>query len=101
MSNILGADITLNVSIEKINGLTMDDLDFKCLFFTTIGQCLQLDKSQLIRVDSSNYLACINTADLSCGKLFMRIYVKVPDSNYEKKHRLEIVNVDTGVLLVK
>lgn len=101
MSDILGADITLNISIEKINGFTMDDLDFKCLFFTTVGQYLQLDKSQLVRVDSSNYLACINTIDFSCGKLFMRVYVKVPDSNYKKMHRLEIVSVDTGVLLVK
>lgn len=101
MSDILGADITLNISIEKINGLTMDDLDFKCSFFTINGQYLQLDKSQLVRVDNSNYLACINTVDLSCGKLSMRIYVKVPDSNYEKGYRLEIANVDTGILLVK
>ena len=101
MHDIIGSDITLNISINRIGNLTMDKLSFTVRFFTPGGPYIELHKDQLKRIDADNYIACVNTASLKSGKLLMRAYISIPDQYYPDGNRVEIAEVDTNIYLAK
>lgn len=85
-----GTDIKINVSFDAGNGLTMDDLDFYCIFFCGTKKC-KVPKSSMIRVDESNYVACIRGDNTTKGEIYCEVKIKVPDADFDDGLRNEVV----------
>ena len=104
MSKVIsGTQLKLNVNIEPIDGLTMTDYDFKVQLISGViaPQVKEFSKNQLIKEDDNNYVVPFNTADVGLGKIICRVEAYLPDSDFEDDRRLEIIEIDTGIEVVK
>ncbi len=96
MSNV-GTELKINVHVEPIDGFHMSDYDFTCRFYIYANRYVELGKSEMIRVDDDNYIACIDSGKLSAGLIMLRITAQIPDSDFPDGIRTEIETVSTGV----
>lgn len=96
MSNV-GTELKINVHVEPIDGFHMSDYDFACRFYIYTNRYVELKKSEMIKVDEDNYIACIDSSTLGAGAIMMRITAQIPDADFPDGLRTEIEKVPTGV----
>lgn len=92
-----GTELKLNVSIEPIGGYSMDDYDFDVEFYCYSNRKVMLNKSALIKDDSNNYLAIVDTKNLGTGALKCRVTAQIPDADCNDGIRTEVLVLDTGI----
>lgn len=95
----LGTEFKINVHVEPIDGLHMSDYDFTCRFYIYTNRNVEISKSEMIRVDDDNYIACIDSSKLGVGTIMMRIIVQIPDADFPDGLRTEIETISTGLVI--
>jgi hypothetical protein len=85
-----GTQFVINVTMEPMDNLHMADVDFKAKFYVYQNKSLELDKSEMVKVDDDNYLAFVDSAKVGKGQIKYRLFVYVPDENWEGGQRLMI-----------
>lgn len=95
----LGTEFKINVHVEPIDGLHMSDYDFTCRFYIYTNRNVEISKSEMIRVDDDNYIACIDSSKLSVGTIMMRIIAQIPDADFPDGLRTEIETISTGLVI--
>ncbi|WP_296122606.1 hypothetical protein [uncultured Bacteroides sp.] len=100
MSSI-GTELKINVHVEPIDGFHMSDYDFTCRFYIYANRYVELGKSEMIRMDDDNYIACIDSSKLGTGNIMMRIMAYIPDADFSDGFRTEVETVDTMVIIRK
>ena len=98
---IVGTEFKIQVSIDPVDSIPMSGMEFTCMFYTSMDKPYIVEKSQMIKVDDSNYIALVDTAEMNAGSLRNRITVDIPDSDFSDGYRKEIKDVDTGIKLYK
>lgn len=88
------AEFKLNVSMEPIDGYHMGDVDFICIFHTG-SRKVTLEKSQMIPIDTNNYVACLKSKELGRGTLTVMYQAAIPDNDFDDGFRDEVVVVKT------
>lgn len=83
----LGTQFTIKVGMEPMDGFHMADLPFKARFYVYTNRYVEIDKSEMIKVDADNYLALVDSSKVGAGQIVYRLYVDVPDANWEKEYR--------------
>ena len=99
-----GTDLKVNVHIEPIDGITMDDMLFSCLFFTSSNiKTVNVSKKSMKRVDENNYIAVVCSDRTGPGKLKARLTAFIPDEDVAEHNgmRKEVVELDTGIVINK
>lgn len=97
-----GTEIKLSVSIDPIDGKTMDDYDFEIELYVSGGNAVKKTKDECIRVDANNYIVTLDTNALNkVGKLILKVTAHIEDGAFEDNTRTEVSCVDTGVVIVK
>lgn len=94
-------EFKINVHVEPIDGYTMDNYDFFCEFYIYSNRRVRIKKKEMIRMDDSNYVACIDSSKLGVGMVRMRIIAYIPDSDFSDGLRTEVEEVSTGVEIGK
>lgn len=100
MSSI-GTELKINVHVEPIDGFHMSGYDFTCRFYIYANRYVELGKSEMIRMDDDNYIACIDSSKLGTGNIMMRIMAYIPDADFSDGFRTEVETVDTMVIIRK
>lgn len=95
----LGTEFKINVHVEPIDGLHMSDYDFTCRFYIYTNRNVEISKSEMIRVDDDNYIACIDSSKLGVGTIMMRITAQIPDADFPDGLRTEIETISTGLVI--
>ena len=95
----LGTEFKINVHVEPIDGLHMSDYDFTCRFYIYTTRNVEISKSEMIRVDDDNYIACIDSNKLGVGTIMMRIIAQIPDADFPDGLRTEIETISTGLVI--
>lgn len=95
----LGTEFKINVHVEPIDGLHMSDYDFTCRFHIYTNRNVEISKSEMIRVDDDNYIACIDSSKLGVGTIMMRIIAQIPDADFPDGLRTEIETISTGLVI--
>jgi hypothetical protein len=85
-----GTQFVINVNMTPMNGVHMADVDFKAKFYVYTSKVLELDKSVMVKVDEDNYLAFVDSTKVGKGQIKYRLFVKVPDENWESGYRIVI-----------
>lgn len=98
MSNV-GTELKINVHVEPIDGFHMSDYDFTCRFYIYTNRNVEISKSEMIRVDDDNYIACIDSSKLGVGTIMMRIIAQIPDVDFPDGLRTEIETISTGLVI--
>lgn len=100
---ILGTKLKRNINIQPVDGITMDSYYFQVEFISDplSPKRVIIEKGEAKRVDSNNYIVPIDTSLLSVGRLICYVTAHIPDDDFSDGVRVEIVEVDTGVELVK
>lgn len=93
----LGADLKLNLSIEPINGYSMEDYDFEVKLSSSPFKSITMKKNELIAVDKDNYLVCFSTLDVGSGALKALVFAQIPDEDFKKGYRNEPIDIDTNI----
>lgn len=97
-----GTEIKLSVSIDPIDGKTMDNYDFEIELYVYGSNAVKKTKDECIKVDANNYIVTLDTNALSrVGKLILKVTAYIPDGDFDDNLRTEVSCVDTGVLIVK
>jgi hypothetical protein len=85
-----GTQFVINVNMTPMNGVHMADVDFKAKFYVYTNKVLELDRSVMVKVDEDNYLAFVDSTKVGKGQIKYRLFVKVPDENWESGYRIVI-----------
>lgn len=96
----IGTQIKLAVTLQCA-GLTMDDFGFSVDFYTNPSRAVTIAKSGMIRESESQYVAIIDTADMSAGEIKMRVTADIPDDDLDGGLRKEILTQGTGISIRK
>lgn len=88
----LGTQFVINVDMTPMDGVHMADVEFKARFYVSQNKFLEVDKSDMIKVDEDNYLALVDSAKVGRGQIKYRLFVQVPDEYWEGGYRLVISN---------
>lgn len=95
----LGTDKKLVVSIEPVDGLSMDDYDFKVEVYAK-GRPITITKEQSKKRDKDNYTICVDTAKVGKGPMMAKVIAYIPDADFDDMLRTEISIVDTNIDVV-
>lgn len=98
MSSI-GTQLKINIHIDEIDGYTMNDMDFECLFYIFPNRNILLYKKDMIKADNDNYVACIDSSKIGKGAVMVKVTAYVPDADFEGGFRKEIETVYTGITI--
>lgn len=96
MATDLGTVYKLNVNIELPSGITMDDVEFSCRFYTFI-KSVDIDKKDMIRLDANNYIAVLDSSLVGRGSIKNQVTVYIPDSDITGGLRKEIYTEETTI----
>lgn len=99
----LGSDFKMNVHMDNIDGYSMDDVDFKCVFYTKSSKKVVLPKDEMIPIRDSNYVsyvAPLHSLDLGIGALKIVYEADIPDNDFDNALRHEIVPITTDIKIV-
>lgn len=102
MANIIiGTDLKNLVKIDSIGDYEMKDMDFSIDVIGT--ESISFKKEQCIPENNGTdgYKVCYNTADLGLGKVKIRVYVHLVDSDFEDGKRTEIIDLDPKINIIK
>ncbi len=94
-----GGDFKVNVHFDPIEDTGMDDVDFRCTFYVKSDRSVKVEKKDMIRIDSGNFVACMNSEKLSRGAVMMRIEADFPDTDFATGIRKEVEVVYTGIVI--
>lgn len=95
MQTDLGTIYKLNIHIEGLPS-TMDDVDFRCKFYTFRNE-LTVYKKEMIRIDENNYMAVVDSSLLGRGKIKVQTTIHVPDTDIPGGIRTEIYTEYTDI----
>lgn len=93
-----GSDLKLllNVGVEDV---AMNTVNFKAVF--TIGtKSLTLKKENLIRIDDEHYLACIKAKNTTKGNVSVKVYLDIPDADFEDNIYTIVKVIETKINIV-
>lgn len=97
-----GTEIKLPVSIDPIDGITMDSYDFEIELYVTGSNVVKKNKNECIRIDSNSYVVTLDTNALDkVGKLILKVTAYIPDGDFDDNIRTEVSCIDTGVVILK
>ena len=97
----LGTEIKLNISIPPLGDVTMDDYDFSLEVYCSQKRVVTISKKDLIRMDSENYVALIDTSELGAGDIKCKVIAYIPDWDFPDKTRTEISVYETDIQVYK
>lgn len=97
----LGTELKLNISVEPVDGLTMDDYDFNVDVYCTPKKTVHAEKDKCVRVDDSNYIVLVDTNIVGTGDLTCKVTAYIPDGDFPDSLRTEVVCTDVGLKVVK
>ena len=98
---LLNGDVKLNIHLEPIDGLTMDDYDFDVEVYCSTRNVLTFRKTDLKRVDESNFQLAFNTGDVGVGEIKVRVIARIPDGDFSDGVRDELWEMSTKIQVVK
>lgn len=97
-----GTEIKLSVSIDPIDGKTMDDYDFEIKLYVSGSNAVKKTKMGCIRVDANNYIVILDMNALNrVGKLILKVIAHIPDGDFDDGLRTEVSCVNTGIIIEK
>lgn len=97
----LGTEIKLNISIPPFGNVTMDDYDFSLEVYCSQKRVVTISKKDLIRMDSENYVALIDTSELGASDIKCKVIAYIPDWDFPDKTRTEISVYETDIQVYK
>jgi hypothetical protein len=95
-----GTEVKLNVNISPIEGMSMENYEFKVQCFTSARKVITIGKEKAIKVDADNYKVCVDTTGIGSGELRCKITAYLPDNDFADKLRTEVVEVATNITIV-
>lgn len=98
---VLGTEIKINIHAEPIDGLSMNDYDFFCDFFSFPNKKVRIHKSEMIVVDNDNYIASMDSTNIGVGNIKVRMTASVPDTNFSDGIRTEIAEYTTDIVILR
>ena len=97
---IQGSEFKINVNMDPIDGNSMSNTFFKCIF-SCGDKSITLDKDDMIQVNDNNYVAPLNSSKLGIGNIKIRYEVDIPDEDFDDGYRHEIAIINTGINIIK
>lgn len=97
----LGTTIKLNVHLETDKSADMDNMEFVCDFYVYPDKVVTRTKNEMRRIDAQNYVATVDTAQLTQGELKMRYRLAVEDEDFDDNERRDVSVVSTGVYICR
>lgn len=94
-----GSEIKLNIHIEPLDGLTMEDYDFKVDVFTSAKNHQTITKAEAKKVDANNYLIMVDTSRVGLGPLRCGVTAYIPDGDFDDALRTEFALIETGLVV--
>lgn len=99
MPSSIGSKKKINVFAELGNGLHLSDVNFRVRIFTQTRHA-DYQKDELIKVDDDNYLCKVDTTKLGAGEYWVKLYVDMPDADFEDGIRPEVLTFPSGLKMM-
>lgn len=97
----LGTELKLNIHIEPIDSFTMDNYNFHIDVFVSPKKVVSIPKSDSVRIDENNYIVLVDTSEVGAGDIIAKVVAEIPDSDFKDGLRTEVVQIQTGITVVK
>lgn len=100
-SPFIGTELKLNINIKPIGSITMDDYDFYVEIYCHTKKVIVIQKKDAIRVDENNYIVLVNSSEIGAGEVKCKVTAYIPDGDFNDGLRTEVVEVITGITIIK
>lgn len=100
MANV-GTEFKVNIGMQPIGETHLSGCDFNVVFYTNGLKEHTVEKAEMIKVDDDNYLALVDSKKTGSGELRARVFVYLPDADFEDGFRTEVVDLSTGIVISK
>lgn len=97
----LGTEMKINISVATVGDLTMDDYEFFVEFYCSAKRVVTLKKEEGIRMDSNNYVFCVDSNETGPGLLKCKLTAYIPDGDFDDGFRTEVKGVHTKINIIK
>ena len=94
---LVGTEKVLNLNLQPISGLTMDEYDFEITVWCFPKKTITIRKSEMMRVDSSNYEFIVDTEKTGSGTINVQVTAQIPDKRFDDGFRKEVVLIETDI----
>jgi len=95
----LGSDVKILVDAELSDGMKMEDVDFDVTVYNADMKDVQHEytKAQCLLTTDGNYIVLVDSEDLGIGLYMVKVTFKIPDTDYVKGYRKEVVRINPHV----
>ena len=94
-----GSDIKLKINVDFGENVNMDETDFDVKLISG-SKSIVLEKSQLIKVDSNNYIACVKSPDTSRGSIRVEVRFKLVDTDFSDNIQNVVSVCEPGIKII-
>lgn len=96
---IMGSDAKIPVKYELPDGLTMKEVPFTVTVYNTVKKdaSIEIQKSECVEENFNEYIVLVDTEELGIGIYMMKVVFQIPDSDYVKGYRKEVVKINPKI----
>lgn len=88
----------LLISLNPIDGLTMDDYPWSIKVYTAI-KSYTMDKKDLARKDENTYYHFVEPTKLDAGRVYVDVIARIPDNDAPSGERIEGITFTTNLYI--
>lgn len=92
----LGSDVKIAFTADLPDGLLLKDIEFsgKVINADTAAD-MPFDKSDCVmRDDGAYYVVLVDTEEMGVGMYMLKLTVQIPDTDYQRGYRKEVININ-------
>ena len=99
----LGSDVKIEFTAELPDGLKLADVDFSGKVINADAKNTDIDftKADCIMTDEGeSYVLLVDTEETGVGMLLLKLTVHIPDTDYQRGYRKEVININPNVRVI-
>lgn len=97
----IGSDAKIEFTADLPDGLKMSDIDFSgdVINAETAGKVAFTKADCAMVDDGESYVVMVDTEETGIGMLMLRLVVKIPDTDFQRGYRREVVKINPKVIV--
>ena len=92
----LGSDVKIAFTADLPDGLLLKDIEFSGnVINADTAEDTAFDKSECVMIDGGeSYVVMVDTDEMGVGTYMMKLTVHIPDTDYQRGYRKEVININ-------
>ena len=98
----LGSDVKIAFTADLPDGLLLKDIEFSIKVINAdTAEDKRFDKEDCVMIDDGkDYVVLVDTEEMGVGTYMLKLTVQIPDTDYNRGYRKEVININPYVQVI-